>query len=296
MNDQIENLLRKAPQPKIPAHLQQKLQAGIVLPRVASDPGADAAPFFRRWFPALSFTMLFLASLIALAVQAGILSDLRRENQQLQLAAAEAAQLRSTAASLQSAEQLRLEQLRKDAEEVQRLRDEIAALSASSPELAALRAENQRLKSAVQTAQNNAPSGEEDPFAAAQERAKSIQCVSNLKQFGLGARIWANDHGNVLPPDVITMQNELNSPKILVCPSDTGKTRAASWAEFGPANLTYEYLAASVSETEFPHTVMSRCPVHNHVGFIDGSVHQGAWKRAVQKNGRWIVENNASRQ
>jgi len=95
---------------------------------------------------------------------------------------------------------------------------------------------------------------------------------------------------------MLAMQKELNTPKILVCPSDEGRTRAASWGEFGPANLSYEFLAPGVSETETPYTIMTRCPIHGHVGLLDGSVQGGAWKNAVQKDGRWILERNASRQ
>lgn len=87
------------------------------------------------------------------------------------------------------------------------------------------------------------------------------------------------------------MQNELNSPKILVCRGDEARARAANWAEFGPANVSYEFLALGISErAESPNTIITRCPIHGHVGLLDGSVHQGMWKNAVQKNGRWVIE------
>lgn len=300
MNEHIETILRKAPQAKAPAGLVEKLQADIVLPRASLNEAetTDPRPFFRRWLPALSFSAFLLASLIAIAVQANILSDLRQENRQLQSSAADIAQARLTSAGSQAAqsEQLRLEQLRKDAVEVQRLHDEIAQLRAPAQELATLRAENQRLKAALQSSAS--PVGvasEEDPLGAAQEKAKSAHCVNNLKQFGLAARVWANDNKDALPPDVLSMTNELSTPRILVCPSDTGRTKAASWSEFGPANLSYEFLAPGVAESETPYTIMTRCPIHGHVGLLDGSVQGGAWKHAVQKNGRWILERNASR-
>jgi hypothetical protein len=298
MTEDLEKVLRKAPQPKVPAGLLEKLRSDIALPRAESGQAVnDGRPWLKRWVPALSFAAFFLASLVAIAMQANILADLRRENRELQLAATGAEQIQREQASSQTAEQLRLEQLRKDAAEVERLRTEIAQFQATSQELASLRAENQRLKTALQaSAGQPGVANEEDPFGAAREKANSIACVSNMKQIGLGARMWANDHQDVLPPDYAAMQKELNSPKILVCPGDAGRTRAASWAEFGPANVSYEFLAPGVSERESPYTVMTRCPIHNHVGFLDGSVHQDAWKRAVQKNGRWVVEANASRQ
>src|SRR6185436_16039241 len=103
-------------------------------------------------------------------------------------------------------------------------------------------------------------------------------CISNLKQIGLGARMWAVDHHDILPRDFLTMRNELNTLKILVCPSDEKRTRVADWSQFTPGNSSYEFLAPGVPELEPPNTIMSRCPIHGHVGLIDGSVQGGAWK------------------
>ncbi len=85
-------------------------------------------------------------------------------------------------------------------------------------------------------------------LAKAKARAARINCVSNLKQVGLAFRIWSNDHTDRFPwvvaqndggvQDYLTANNwsawdayraasnELNSPKILVCNSDTGKNRS----------------------------------------------------------------------
>jgi prepilin-type N-terminal cleavage/methylation domain-containing protein len=109
-------------------------------------------------------------------------------------------------------------------------------------------------------------------LAKAKARAARINCVSNLKQAGLGFRIWSNDHGDRFPwqvdradlgvrdyPGANTFgawdcyraaSNEINSPKILACNSDTGKTRANVFTEpnatappntiaFRDANLSY---------------------------------------------------------
>ena len=90
-------------------------------------------------------------------------------------------------------------------------------------------------------------------LAKAKARAARINCVSNLKQVGLGFRIWSNDHTDRFPWIVSTTDggvasiawlavdayraasNELNSPKILVCNSDTGKNKATVFLE--PASL-----------------------------------------------------------
>ncbi|MEI2724523.1 MAG: hypothetical protein V9H26_13600 [Verrucomicrobiota bacterium] len=101
----------------------------------------------------------------------------------------------------------------------------------------------------------------------------SISCINNLKQFGLAVRLWATDNTDVFPPDSLSMSNELNTPKILVCPADTNRVVAKSWDTFSPANCTYEYLTPSATNAEIELTrVVSRCPIHGHIGLCDGSV------------------------
>jgi prepilin-type N-terminal cleavage/methylation domain-containing protein len=82
-------------------------------------------------------------------------------------------------------------------------------------------------------------------LAKAKAKAQRINCVSNLKQVGLGARIWSNDHGEKFPWELTaaqggssdstgdgsedhfgTMSNEFSNPKILTCPSDGSKSKA----------------------------------------------------------------------
>jgi prepilin-type N-terminal cleavage/methylation domain-containing protein len=97
-------------------------------------------------------------------------------------------------------------------------------------------------------------------LAKAKARAQRINCVSNLKQVGLGFRMWSNDHGERFPWQEDTQNegvrnmapafqavdcyraasNEMNSPKILVCPSDSEKSRAQVFLALGatpPANV-----------------------------------------------------------
>lgn len=112
-------------------------------------------------------------------------------------------------------------------------------------------------------------------LAKAKEKAQRISCVNNMKQIGLAARMWSSDHGGKFPPDFASMSNELVTPKILVCPGDSSKTRAMNWSEFGPANLTYEYLEAGIDEKNAAQTVVFQCPIHGNIGLGDGSVQQG---------------------
>jgi hypothetical protein len=93
--------------------------------------------------------------------------------------------------------------------------------------------------------------------------------VNNLKQIGLAVRVWALDNQDIYPTNFICMSNELNTPKILVCPADTNRVSADSFSTFTDANCSYDLFFASDKE---PDQVLSRCHVHNNVGLSDGSV------------------------
>ena len=94
-------------------------------------------------------------------------------------------------------------------------------------------------------------------LARAKSKAQRIQCVNNLKQVGLGPRMWANDHDDLFPWNVTVANsgslgttdwadhfracsNELVMPKILVCPSDKEKVIQDKWRLLdGDINASY---------------------------------------------------------
>lgn len=117
-------------------------------------------------------------------------------------------------------------------------------------------------------------------LAKAKGKAQTINCVNNMKQVALAARIWANDHNDTYPPDIITMSNELNTPKILTCPDDKSKTRAMDWAGFSASeNLSYEFLTPGAKEADILSQTAFRCPIHENIALGDGSVQQGRRRR-----------------
>jgi hypothetical protein len=283
MNDtQIESLLRKAPRPAPLAGLKEELERGIRLPRTSDEPLQEIileVPFWRRWFPAFAFGLFFLVFLVVLGVQAAQILQLHRENEALRASLANLEPLRERHAELQklALQNQELERLRGDSQDLDRLRVEVKSLRERRQELSALRADNQRLRGEWQALQSRAPAGagdEVDPFAEAKAKAMRINCVNCLKQIGLAARIWENQRGgDVLPDNFLTMSNELATPKVLYCPADERHTRATSWAAFGPENLSYEILSPGIT-IQHPDAVYARCPVHNNVVLVDGSVHQ----------------------
>jgi len=114
-------------------------------------------------------------------------------------------------------------------------------------------------------------------LAQAKAKAKAITCVNQMRQIGLAARLYSNDHDETFPPDFMAMSAELISPKILICPSDEDHAAAASWADYDPdKNLTYLYLAPGIKEdSQAANTVILTCPIHNHKVMSDGSVIRG---------------------
>jgi len=91
-------------------------------------------------------------------------------------------------------------------------------------------------------------------------KSKRIACVGCLKQIGLSTRQWAMDHGDTYPPGTAMtnggtlghpffsqpwvhfqmMSNELNTPVVLVCPTDRQMKVAPSFGPgFGSKNVSY---------------------------------------------------------
>jgi competence protein ComGC len=80
-------------------------------------------------------------------------------------------------------------------------------------------------------------------LANSRPRSSRVICANNLRQIGLAFQLWGNDHNDTLPQEVPVLQggtrahplavnvwlhlawisNEVASPNIYLCPSDTGK-------------------------------------------------------------------------
>jgi len=304
MNDSnMESILRRAPQPAPPAGLKAQLLVDIHLPKGESSGtvGASASTgiatgptFWRRWLPALSFGLLLLGCFMMVGWQANQWWSLRQENDDLRASRPDVEALTATVESLQKrvAEVERKAVATREQDELVKLREKVAQLTAREQEIAIQQTENRRLR-AEMSAGETGGEAEPDPFAQSQERAKRINCVSNLKQVGLALRMWQNEHGNLFPMDFQSASNEMNTPKILTCISDTGRQRARNWQEFDGSSVSYEFLNPGGSSSD-PEAVLSRCPIHNNVGLSDGSVQQlGPQQRLELIDGKWRISRVA---
>ena len=107
-------------------------------------------------------------------------------------------------------------------------------------------------------------------YMRAKARAQRIRCTSHLKQLGLAHRTWAIDHGDgdrfphevplaeggarepVSAGDLAfvyrVMSNEMYTPVILVCPSDSERRPGQTFTSLQSKNLSY-FLGLEASET-----------------------------------------------
>jgi prepilin-type processing-associated H-X9-DG protein len=98
------------------------------------------------------------------------------------------------------------------------------------------------------------------PHLAGSHRSLRIECTNNLKQIGLGYRIWAGDYNDKYPMETsvtnggtmgladgrnawinyFVMSKVLSTPKILQCPSDSNGFAATNFsAGFNNRNVSY---------------------------------------------------------
>jgi len=135
-------------------------------------------------------------------------------------------------------------------------------------------------------------------------RKQAINCVNNLKQIGLAFRQWALDNSDRFPFNVATneggtwewcaldgegfdasafrqfqvLSNELNTPRILLCPKDKTRKPAKDFASLLPVNVTYRVRSGTNVSDTHPRETLVVCPVDGNKLYCDGSVKEGKRK------------------
>jgi hypothetical protein len=151
----------------------------------------------------------------------------------------------------------------------------------------------------AQPGQSNKPA----PEAPKSPAEASLQCLQNLKQIGLAFRVWAGDYKGRYPFNVGTneggtkefcargtnnldrnafehlksLSNELNDPKILVCPMDRTKLPLQGEHNFQglqSSNVSYQVRSGPNIGPTAAGQVMVICPIHGFVVMGDSSLRQ----------------------
>jgi prepilin-type N-terminal cleavage/methylation domain-containing protein/prepilin-type processing-associated H-X9-DG protein len=128
-------------------------------------------------------------------------------------------------------------------------------------------------------------------LAKAKSKAQRIKCVSNLKNVGLAFRIFATDNGDRYPMSLGTneggsmywsgqarqadvnfiwrhyaaLSNELSTPKIVICPSDSGRIEANNFSPVPTAagqeafrrNQNISYFVGIDADETFPQMFLA---------------------------------------
>jgi hypothetical protein len=298
----IEQLLRKAPKPAAPSNLKQQLIAEArqaIATQTSTPPSVMSQPpgsWLRRWWPVLLPGALSLGCAAVLTMQQIEIRDVQKTVSALTQAAAQSGS-GTTAPNPGAPRAEVMQEPATQAAELARLRAEAARLRDEIAKLEQVKADNARLRGQLSLPAALELSPEDaDALAKANEEAMCTACVNHLKQLGLAAKTWSLDNSNLFPQHVLEMTNEMSTPKLLVCPSDTGRQPAGDWSSWSTANMSYEYLGAGGNDGE-PNRVLFRCPIHGNVLLFDGSVQREVGKThpdwLVQKDGKLYLEDHS---
>ncbi len=113
-------------------------------------------------------------------------------------------------------------------------------------------------------------------LAMAKRKSSRISCANDLKQVGIDFRLWEGDSNNKYPMAVSVtnggameliatgnvaacfrvMSNEVNTPKILLCPEDTRRVWATNWSTLKNSNISY-FVGLDVTNETKPQMFLS---------------------------------------
>jgi hypothetical protein len=86
-------------------------------------------------------------------------------------------------------------------------------------------------------------------YSGARGQAQRIQCINNLKQLGLAARVYASNHEGRYPPDFASLGNDLGVPgsSIVRRIANISRPSVGIICRY-PENISYEYLTPGASQ------------------------------------------------
>jgi prepilin-type N-terminal cleavage/methylation domain-containing protein len=155
-------------------------------------------------------------------------------------------------------------------------------------------------------------------LSGAKNKGKGADCISRLKQIGVGLRLWANDNDDAFPWAVEVIKggsmgsidwtdnfraaaNELSTPKILVCPSDTERTAGDKWSTLdGDRHISF-FLGYDAQESKSQTVLAGDRNVYGGGGGNDltwntavGSSVDATWDDTMHVRQGYVVLSDAS--
>jgi len=215
MEQEIERVLRAAPRPPPPAGLKERLIAEVRLP-AAQTPASLLTPasWLHRWWPVLVPASVSLACAVTLTMQQMEIRDLKQAIQRLARDSAAKASAFPAPASATNDMPAGPDAAARTQQEIARLKGLAGQLTAEVAQLEQMEAENARLRTQLAQRAAGSPTPEDaDALAKAREKAESIACVNNLKRLRHGMKDWTIDHGNLTPPDMLSLTNHRYKPQ-----------------------------------------------------------------------------------
>lgn len=123
-------------------------------------------------------------------------------------------------------------------------------------------------------------------LAKAKSKAVRISCVNGLHQLGLGYRMWHDDNESRFPWQLdisrggtksiaqawlhhYALSNEIATPKLLVCASDSARDKAFEWGEYATAGdkaVSYFVGTEAMEDRPFMHLAGDRNVIGNDNG------------------------------
>jgi Tfp pilus assembly protein PilE len=140
----------------------------------------------------------------------------------------------------------------------------------------------------------------------ARQRPNHMSCIADLKQIGICFRIWADDNNNLYPMQFYTnasgqplfvgtnvyryfqtMSNELNTPKIVVCPADSARPSATNFLSDFNNNSRVSFFVGLDADESHPRMLLAGdrnitngTPLQNGVLTLTGTTPEG-WTRQI---------------
>lgn len=124
------------------------------------------------------------------------------------------------------------------------------------------------------------------------EPAKQIQCMSNLRQIGIGFWLYSGDHSNQLPWQVSSSVSQESAPttiaadyftpltnyikvtRLFVCPTDRSRQAATNITNFSNSNLSY-FISLDVSLKSSPSLASTILAGDRHLSLHKQAVKAG---------------------